>query len=261
MSDAAISTCASAIEDLPAGRFHVVASIRVPPSDRISTERLIVSDGATPLSLELSWPDGVDLSGRVAHENEGESRPTPAPGYLRLIPRGDQTLARTLRVGDDGSFMAMRVAPGEYALAASSDFAVAGVDIAGRMQSGSIISIDHESLEDLVVHVVGPALGLEIDVVDTDSRPTSDAIVVVFPADVAQWSVENPARFARPSTAGRASIDALPPGDYRVAALRTLDAGWRLTAANPALAALVTSGSVPITLETGQRGEITVGVR
>lgn len=250
-----------AIEDLPAGRFHVFAAFRVPPRDRISTERLIVSDGVTPLSLELPWPDGVDLSGRLNDASGLNAPERPAPGYLRLNPRGSQGPSRTIRVADDGSFTATRIAPGEYSLAASFDFAVSGVENAGRTRPGSLLSVGTEALGGIVVHLAGPALGLEIDVFDPDDRPTSDAIVAVFPADVGQWSADNPVRFTRPSTTGRASLDSVPPGDYRVAALRTLDPGWRLNPADPSLAPLVTPRSVPVTLETGQRAEITVIVR
>jgi hypothetical protein len=248
-----------AIDDLPAGRFQVVASAGVPSGDRLSVRETIVSDGRTPLSLRLAWAHGVDVSGQVRAPDDLAERDLTGTS-LRLMLRGGEN-ARLARLESGGRFRAVGLAPGEYALVAARGLAVVAVTHGGRTLPGSVISVGAGAIEDLVVHLAQRARSLDVDVRDAAGQPTSDAVVALYPADVDRWFADGLPRFGRPSTAGRASFGNIPPGDYRIAAVRTLDPPWRRNWADPVLAEELEPASVPVTLQPGERRKLTVTVR
>ena len=85
---------------------------------------------------------------------------------------------------------------------------------------------------------------------DAAGRPASAFTIVVFPADRNYWSVTRRIRTARPGQDGRYTLNDLPVGDYRVAAVFDLSPG---ETSDPSFLETLAGGSVLLTIRPGER--------
>jgi hypothetical protein len=94
---------------------------------------------------------------------------------------------------------------------------------------------------------------------DASGRPTTDYLVIVFPADRAAWVPgARRLRTARPAIDGSFLIQGLPSGDYLLAALADLEPGiWN----DPEFLASVAPAAIPVSLAEGEKKRQDIRIR
>jgi hypothetical protein len=168
------------------------------------------------------------------------SSPTPAPG----------------RVAADGSFQTGSYAGGRYIVAATN--VPAGWTLKSIMSNGRDISVEPFELVDTdlgnVVVIFSDRSGLIGGTVTSGINPDAEAEVLIFPADSLAWKdIGVPARRfrdERTSKAGSYSATGLPPGEYFVIALSTIDVA---EPRDPKFLTALTGGAARVTVTDGEK--------
>ncbi len=81
-----------------------------------------------------------------------------------------------------------------------------------------------DSREDLTIVLADSAATITGGVVDEQGRPADDYWAIVFPVDRDQWFIGSPrVKTAGPGAGGRFAVTSLPPGEYWVAAVDSIE--------------------------------------
>lgn len=220
--------------------------------------RVVDVNGVDIPDMVLTLGPAPSITGRVVFE-PGDVAP------LNLASVGVQMLLRPtngslpVRVAADGTFRFAVVEPGRYRLTASVAAANRGPWSVKSIMSKGVDLLDApievgaaEGLTDVVVTFTTKSTSLSGTLSGADGAPAPGYYVVVFPTDPALWTSASrriPAP-ARASTDGRFSFQALPPGQYFLAAVTSADA---TDLADPAYLKTLTPVAITVALADGEQ--------
>ncbi len=217
-------------------------------------------NGQNVSGVTLALQEGLNISGQMAFEMDGVDPPTLfSRARLNLVPADGGAMINlgrnTTQVADSGRFDITGVIPGRYRVVASfntpevnwilKSAVIKGrdaVDVPFELAAGDAIT-------DAVLTFTNRTQELTGTLQDASKRPAPDYTVVVFPADRALWGATRRVRTTRPGTDGRFSIDTLPAGAYRIAAV--VDIGAE-ELEDQALLEELAAASIPFTLAEGE---------
>jgi uncharacterized protein (DUF2141 family) len=177
---------------------------------------------------------GARVSGRVEFDGATEK---PDPARIQRIPvvveRADRLSSGPFqsvppgRVDASGTFNTYGVPAGKYFIrvpGAPPGWTLRSVTSEGRDISDVPLDVGAADVTNVIVTFTDRPAKLTGIVRGAGGNPDPEALVVVFPTDVAQWKDFglNPRRLrsARATKSGSYSFTALPPGDYIVAAIK-----------------------------------------
>lgn len=231
------------LSGVPPGSYRLRArgtDAAVPQSATVEVNVAGVDVGAVVLVLE----DAKQMAGRFS-SRDAEPLPTLQGLKVSLVPV----------TGDSANALAGVLAPGVPRREATSDvqgrFAVTGLEgveysvsvtlpqtvsaagwrVAQVLHNGADLRdrplvFDRASIADVDVRLSRAATGLSGTLTAGEGAPASDYFIVVFPADRELWHRASPRiRVVRPAADGTYSVDNLPAGLYRVAALTDVEPG------------------------------------
>jgi len=254
---------ARAIQRAAAGTTEQYVSVITGITSMYATAEVVV-DGTDIAGIALDMRPGVTVSGRV--QLEFPTGTTPAPDiskvrvWLRPAPPFDSNIALgwpTASANAAGEFTLMGVIPGTYWFSASY-----GGDLANGW-SAKTATLNERELLDGTLHVTAdePISSLAVTVTRATQRITGvlqDATgkaapgltVVLFPADRALWRVGRRIRTARSGQDGRYTINTIPAGEYRLAAVTDLEPSGP---SDPSFLESLLATSIAITIRDGER--------
>jgi hypothetical protein len=201
------------------------------PFDRLSESAIVpvTVTGDDITGLAVTTTKGATVRGRVVFEGSGNSRPGPVQLYVQRVS-ARQVGARTERAiwNADGTFEISGVV-------GKSLFRVQMSPPGWFLKS---ILLDGRDITDLPIDFGASAAGnLEVvltqqrtrvtgTALDNESKPVTDYAIVVFAEDRDKWIPYTRMIGAeRADRHGRFSIEGLPAGQYRAAAIEYLDEG------------------------------------
>jgi hypothetical protein len=215
-------------------------------------------DGRTPANVTLALQPGMTVSGKVAFDGAAQVPSDLTQIRLILSPasqvdsKGSSAMAN---VDADGRFKISDVSPGTYRLTATPPrgWRAASVEVATRDVLDFPLEVKaNEDVSGAVVTFTDRSTELSGTLQDSNSQPTSDYTVVIFPQDQRYWMPQSRRIMAtRPATDGKYAFTNLPPGDYRIIALNDVEPGqWY----DPALLRqLMGAGPIAVTLNDGDK--------
>jgi hypothetical protein len=200
----------------------------------------VVSSTGEPLPIQ---PGQVELSARLLAD------PYVFSGVMRPAIKTDWTVDW---VGITGprQIRATRLPPGWWMKA---------VVRGDRDVTDEVLELTHgQSLKDVTVVLDNQPTEIAGAVRDVKGVPTADYTVIAFSPDARRWAAESRfVRAARPDHAGRFRIEALPPGEYLVAAVEYVEQGQWL---DPQFLESLRPRAKRLTLENGQKTELELTV-
>jgi hypothetical protein len=217
--------------------------------------------GAPVTDLMLALAQGFPVSGRIHFEPGGTTTVPPDLRRVRLTlsPFGQLASASgassvSVAVEADGRFTFPNVVPGQYRLRSASG--VTGWRIKSALAGG-------RDAVDMPIEIGQGTDASSIQVTFTDrsstlsgtvqnpmGQPTSDHLVILFPAEEQYWTPQSRRiQATRPTTGGRFNFANLPPGEYRLAAVTDVEPG---TWYDPAFLRQLLAASLPVSLAEGQ---------
>jgi hypothetical protein len=257
-----------ALSDVPSGAYRIEA--RAGFGGAVSAERprlwasvpVMVGDAAVT-DLVVALHEGATLSGDVRFEGR-----TPAPAgaalaswFVQLSSQAAQlslSSSSSVSVAIDaaGHFAFPRaIVPGDYRVRVATGlpgaWAFASIAIGGREDADSLVHVSGDNVDTAVITLSDRRTELSGAVTDAIGTPIAMATVVAFPQDTrlriagSRWIAS-----ARPLTDGHYQIRDLPPGEYFVAVVSSVERGqWVdaefLTTLQPT--------AVRVTLATGEK--------
>jgi hypothetical protein len=216
--------------------------------------------------------EGLTVRGRV--EFSGMRPPT---GPLPPIPVAIEPAYGTPAVSSSGStesFPARTTASGTFATLPNlpgGTYIVrvtnspAGWMFRGAMYGGRDISTTgvemSTNIDGVVLEFTDRWTGLQGTVRGGRAQPDSEATVLVFPYDPADWTAYGPTprrlRTVRTSTAGTYTVDPLPAGDYYAIALHEEPPDWR----DPSMLETLSRSATRVTVRTDGKTTQDLGIR
>lgn len=185
--------------------------------------RTVISVAAADIdNLVVPLETAASFSGRVAWEanpDKPDLKPTSFDQFLTLEPAGRNP--NQLRMVDttDGKFKDGSINPGEYFIrkrGTPNAWVIKSVVVGGADKTFRPVDFNG-AVDDVIVTLTSRTSTI------TGSVKERDAVVVVFPADPAQWNGYgfNPPdmRSSETATSGAYTIDRLPAGEYFVIAI------------------------------------------
>jgi hypothetical protein len=223
----------------------------------------VAIDGADRSDLTLTLQPGMTVSGRV----QIQGAPGSTPPELSRVRVSLSSVSRTdggIGFGEGsitpdakGQFTLKGVVPGRYTIRASVtgppyEVWTTATSLAnGRDTMDFPIEIrPDEHVTGAVVTLSDVRQRLSGMLQDAAGRPASAFTIVLFPADRSYWGVPRRIRTVRPGQDGRYTINDIPVGDYRVAAVFDLSPG---ETSDPSFLETLAAGSVPLTIRSGER--------
>jgi protocatechuate 3,4-dioxygenase beta subunit len=220
----------------PGGRGNSVTPIQVvidrPKASAEPTlfAEMPVSVGETDVTgLSIMLRTGARVRGRIAFEG---SMPPPRPEQLQrmtvsinpLIPRPVST--GTVPVGADSQFTSAGLPPGRYSVSSGGPGAgwiLKSIAIGGRILDDDALDVEDTDVGGVVITFTDRPTELSGTVTGSSADDTTDATVVIFPANYQPWiergMVGRRFRQLGTGTTGTFRVANLPPGDYLVAAI------------------------------------------
>src|SRR6185436_19079212 len=230
----------------------------VPSSARTLWARLAVTanGGADRAGLELRLQPGSKVSGRVVFETGDRPAPNAGGIRIRLFEIGFTAFySLPERVTNpDGAFLIDGVAAARYRIevAAPAGWRLHSIRGAGTDLADAPLEVRAgQDVPSLTVTLTSRTTELAGAVQDANGAPISAHTVVVFSADRAFWTPQSRRiRTIRPAEDGQFTVSNLPPGDYRLAAVRDIEDGQWF---DPQFLSSLVGSSVPVTIVDGQR--------
>lgn len=182
----------------------------------------------------------------------------PAPSPDRQVSMGFPSVS----IGHGNEFTARNVTPGRYLMAGSvptppesftpANWRLKSVIVDGRDILDFPLDVrPYQNITDAVVTFTDVTQSVSGALQDPTGRPAPDYTIVVFAADPAYWQPQaRRISTARPGTDGRFSIDGLPAGAYRMAAVVDMA---EEDAFDPAFLEQLVPASFAFTLAEGER--------
>jgi len=242
------------------------------PSDPTWWARLPITVRTTDVAgVTIQIHKGAMVSGRV--EIDGPVRPLPAElrqMTLRLDPVDQPAPAGNApawrgQVESDGRFITMSVPPGDYLLRVSSPprgWTIQSALADGRDILDEPITVGDHDIADVTLNLATrPLASMVGTVLGADGDGESGATVMIFPAGRDAWRDTGPLarrlRVTRPGQSGAYAVQALPAGDYFVAAIAGSPApSWQ----DPSELAVLAHKSTRVHLEPGATQTVDVRV-
>jgi protocatechuate 3,4-dioxygenase beta subunit len=182
--------------------------------------------GAPIANLRVVIPPVVEIAGRVLFEGS----PPPGGGSPVSVFAAREAAGETgprTTVGADGRFT-LRVLPGPWRIVAwSPGWMPKRLTFRGRVAEDAFapIEVDAEPGARLELVLTSKVPVVTGTVSDGDGKPQMDYHVVIFPAErPAPSMARREPHVERPDKWGRFRVDALPPGEYLIAAIADYDA-------------------------------------
>jgi hypothetical protein len=142
------------------------------------------------------------------------------PGAVQVFPNSPLG-----RVEANGTFKTYGQAPGRYQLLSvrpPTGWTFKSAIVGGRDIADTPFDLDTADIGNVVITFTDRPTKLTGAARTKDGAPDTDALVVLFPVDPGAWNSGGPnrrLRSARPANDGTFTFDALPAGDYYVAAV------------------------------------------
>lgn len=198
--------------------------------------------GATPFDvaghditgLLVTLQPGVTVKGRVTFDGARGVPVDPSGFQVILEPTSSTALpahSLSARTAANGDFSITGIVPGDYWVTATapgsaSGWALDSVSL-GPNPIATAIHIDTPmAAEPVNVTFTDHPTTIAGRLMDSLGRPVHEYLVVAFPATRDSWLPGSPRiRQVRPSTTGQFSFAGIPPGDYFVAAVTSVNPG------------------------------------
>ena len=192
--------------------------------------------GPDVLGVIVNVARGASARGRLVFE--AGNAPQAKPGQVRVAGRPVAFDTAPMAGGpnptemnDDGTFAIHNLA-GSWVLRAdiqSAEWALKSITLEGKDVTDTPIEFEGKDVEGLEVTLTSRHGSIGGAVADANGRPVRSYSVVVFAADPLKWTF--PSRFlsvGRPNQDGRFKVTGLPPENYLVLAVPTLQgAEWQ----------------------------------
>jgi Carboxypeptidase regulatory-like domain len=242
------------LNNVPAGSYDLVAQTS---GTQAVFARLPLDVAGRDLdNISVVLRPGVTIPGRLIFERtpSGESPAELSRAVVNMNP-GYQ-----MRANAEGNFSVANVRPGDYKflLLAGSTIPMYLKSIRfGNADVTRGISIDgNEEGKQFEVVVSLNTATIEAQIVDDRQRPVPGAIVAVVP-DLARRARSDLYRTATADASGRVRIQGIAPGEFKVFASETVDAGaWQ----DPSIVSIYESRGETIQLAEGERRTMTLRV-
>lgn len=227
----------------------------------------IAVDGSDVPGVILTLQPPMTVTGRVRLERTAAPAGAPPIDLTRVrvslsaaTPRTDvlaMATAPATNAKPNGEFTLSGVMPGRYRINATMDGNFANgwwlkssmhrerdtMDFPVEIQPGEHLTGIELTVTDVTQRVSGTLL-------DSSNLPAPSFTIVLFPADRAYWAVPRRIRTAKPGQDGRYTINDIPFGDYRVAAVSDIEPGDQN---DPAFLEQLVAASVAVTVRPGER--------
>jgi protocatechuate 3,4-dioxygenase beta subunit len=253
-------------------------SVATPESDAARTANIEYLWASTDVDvlgqdldgLQLTLQPGARLDGHVRPDGAGSIAPELLTGVqLSLVPTRMSgpsmvvvglgfTMVRTAAVGADGTFSFVGIGPGQYtvkvtlpaALQASGwwprSAEIAGADALDRPMDVAVAA----PAADMAVTLSNRHAAVQGVLRAAAGQPVSEYFILAFSTDSRLWqALSRRTQVVRPSSDGRFRIDNLPPGEYYVAAVTSIDPNAVMT---PAFFEQAVPGAVRIAVADGE---------
>jgi uncharacterized protein (DUF2141 family) len=240
-------------EAVPPGRYEALFSQGVEVQSLYGNASVTVEDHDVS-EVAIQARRGVTVSGVQDMQGAGvpDAYPavvlTPLDGAMRLDNR-----TVTGKSDPSGHFSIVGVPPGRYAIgsvALPPTWYQSAVAQAGVPSIGRLIQVETTDISDVHVTYRAQAAELSGTMSRSNSEPTSDYTLVVFPADRKYWPMWMVGtKPARPDSVGRYSVT-LRPGSYFVAAVEDVAPNQWM---DPGFLESLVRSATRVTLVDGQR--------
>lgn len=211
------------------------------PTDPMLWARMPIAVSDTDVTgIAVTLQPGARLSGHVVFDG---TRPAPTGEQIGRTQITFDAGGRTFdyfavpraKVETNAQFRSTGFVPGKYVVRATSGapgWMLKSVMSGGRDVSDDPLEIETRDIDDVVVTFTDRPSEISGAVRDDNGAITTNADVVVFPAERSRWGEAGPGprrgRSTRVSRTGTYSFIGLPPGDYIVAAIdAATSAGWQ----------------------------------
>jgi hypothetical protein len=216
----------------------------------------LVAEGPVSLSGSLVTDDGAPLPAGQSRLRVVADPITPGRGPAQIVMGDDNGM-----VSSNGAFSykAMRGPAVIQVWSLPAGWAVKSVETGGRESVNNVIDIKGGPALDGVKVVVTSKFPSLTGRITDDKGADTEGIVVLFPADEAQWlGTGDNIRHARIDQTGIFRLATVPPGDYLAVALETMQP-WQ--AADPEFLASLKARASKITVREGQPLQLTLTLR
>ena len=226
-------------------------------------------DGSELAPITIAAAATATVAGRVVLEG-ASAGVSPRNFSLALVPDGDQgaePTTFTMTPDQDGAFLARGLAGQlRFVLAnAPAGWWLKSVDVGGVNAAETPVRFgardDQRTDIDVVVSADGAAVAGRVT--GDRGEPLDDYRVVVFAADRARWFARSPfiRLAAGPEADGGFTMRGVPPGDYLIAAVDTLDGDassgeWQ----NPDFLDMLRARAERLSLDEGERASVNLRV-
>lgn len=224
--------------------------------------------------LDVPLQEGARIRGRVVFEGSPPpSRASTATIPILVLPARIRPLGAVPLGGfdADGRFQTVGLPPGPYVIAPShgsrdsdmSDWWLHSIRVAGRETIGQPIELGTTDVTDVELVLSKQHTGLSGSVRAADGTPVSWGRILIFPRDRESWNdyAASPApRRIRQIVADRSGAfdgAGVPPGEYRLVALRSAPEFWMA----PEFLSTLEASAVPVTLRLGEAPVVTLTVK
>jgi protocatechuate 3,4-dioxygenase beta subunit len=269
-------------DDVPVGAYRIEARSRAPTSSIAPGTASGTLWASMPVTLDekphppvvVVLHEGVRVSGAVRFD--GAAMPPsgatltqwsvvltgadPAPALERLT----MGLARAA-LDDSGHFaFGAALMPGDYQVQVGSPimpgpWSFASIAAGGAESVDGIVRISGDDIEHATITMTDRQTMVSGTVMDADGKPVTDVTVIALPSNPQLWT-PNTRRIvsARPLIDGRYEIKALPPGDYALAVLRTVERGQWF---DPEFLTELQAAAERVTIGAGERKTLDLKIR
>lgn len=229
----------------------------------INTDRVIglpmwgmlpITVSGDDVSVSMQLQPSLSVLGRIVFEGS-----TPAPAFPTLRPsmqgprKGGASLSTLfMPAAANGEFTFDGLVPASYRLQLTPPrgWIVKSAVMNGRDAADVPVELTSD-VKDAVITLTDQVPGLSGTLQSASGAPAVDYYVIVFPKDEAYWQAGSRRIVStRPGTTGQFVVNALPPGDYLIAAVTDVRSGeWF----DPEFLKPLVTASVAVSIGPGER--------
>jgi protocatechuate 3,4-dioxygenase beta subunit len=222
-----------AFRDIQPGRYVLLVRPDLQgDGPRVWARQPLVVGASNGGQARLELHRGVTITGNVRAAGTGGDVPTlPAGVHVRIVPAASgysEQAAGSIGVDDHGRFSVSGVAPGRYVLQAVG-LPSGWVTVDSDADEGRVVEASDRDVAGIVLSVTNrppERSRLTGALRDSSGQLTDDGTIIVYPSDRHRWDSTTPdgaARTTRPDNEGNFELTGLPPTEYLIAVVQTLD--------------------------------------